>query len=196
MQNHVSKPYVVQYCDTEIQSHSCRYSTSHTLFLLSIKDQSSNFDRLPMRGILGARSVKESRVRSQSSLVHLRIIALDQSDLFRSLIRKVMPLVVGIILHTEGATNSVGVDEPHGDQVVLGVKVTPVGDCEGLVSDWVTNRSPDVDDANAAFKESFGIFAEMTMHTSDTGVVGLVDMNAFLYRMVLIDILGEFQSSE
>jgi len=132
-----------------------------------------------MGGFLRARVVRESGMRSQPGPIHLRIITFDQSDFLRCLIREVIPLVVGIVLHAEDTANSVGVDELHGHQIVLGVKVTPVRDGKGKMGDWVTNGPPDVDDANATFEQTFSIFTEMVVDTSDAGVVRLIDVNAF-----------------
>ena len=65
-------------------------------------------------------------MRSQPSPVNFRIITLDQSDFLRSLVAQVVPLVVRVVLHAEGSTNPVGVDEADGYEVVLGIEVVPV----------------------------------------------------------------------
>lgn len=79
-------------------------------------------------------------------------------------------------------SNTVRVDEADGDQVVLGVEITPVRHSEWLVCDGVPDRTPDVNDTNAALEQTFSIFTEMAMHSCNTSIERLVDMDAFLGR--------------
>lgn len=65
-------------------------------------------------------------MRCQTCSIHLRIKALDQNNFLGCLVRKVVPLVVGVMLDTEGSTLSVGVDETNGHQVVLRIEMAPV----------------------------------------------------------------------
>ena len=82
--------------------------------------------------------------------------------------------------------NSVWVDEADGDEVVLGVERAPVGDSEWLVRDGVPNGAPYVNDTDASLEKAVGVLAEVTMHASDAGVEGLVDVHAFLMMLVSI----------
>lgn len=77
-------------------------------------------------------------------------------------------------------SNAIWVDEADRYQVVLGVEVTPIRDAERLVGHSVLDGTPDVDDTNAAFQQTFSILAKVTVHSRDTGVECLVDMDAFL----------------
>lgn len=74
---------------------------------------------------------------------------------------------------------SVGVDEPHCHQVRLGVKVSPVRDCERLVCDRVLDRTPNINDADATLEQAVSVGAEMTVYAGDASIVGLVDVDTF-----------------
>ncbi len=62
----------------------------------------------------------------QSCSIHLLVKALDHDNFLRGMVRKVVPLVPGVMLDTESATLSVRVDESNGHQIVLRVEVAPV----------------------------------------------------------------------
>jgi len=141
-----------------------------------------------MRCLLWTPCVRKRSMRSQPSPVNLRIITFDQSHLLRSLVRKVVPLVIRIILDAVDSTLSIGVDQSSRDEIMFGVEVTPVGHGERFVGDWVTYRSPDVYDSDSAFKEAIGFFTQMTMNSSNTGVEGLVNVDTFLERMGKVSI--------
>lgn len=66
---------------------------------------------------------------------------------------------------------------------MLFVQVTPVGDGEGLVSDGVVNGAPHVDDAYAPFQETFCIRTQVTVYTSDRGIISLINVDAFLEQL-------------
>lgn len=83
-------------------------------------------------------------------------------------------------LYTESSTDSIGVDETNGDEVVGSVEVTPVGDGEGFVSYGVRDGTPDVDETDAGLEETGGFGAEVSVDTGDAGFEGLVDVDAFL----------------
>ena len=123
-------------------------------------------------------------MRSQPSPVLFRVIALDQNHLLWGLVREVVPLVLRIILDTERSTYSIRVDEPNRNQIVLRVEMAPVRYREWLVSNGMTDGPPDVDESNARFEETRGLWSEMTVHPGHAGVEGLVDMNAFLGSLV------------
>ena len=93
------------------------------------------------------------------------------------------PSVARIAILQRRTSNSVRVDETDGNEIMLGVKVAPVGDGEGLVGDRMVNGAPDVDDTNASLQETFSICTKVAVHTSDGGIVGLVNVNAFLHQL-------------
>lgn len=137
-------------------------------------------------------------MRRQPSPILFRIVALDERNLIGSLVRQVVPAVVGVVLHAECAyiaflldsayptgestltTNAVGVDEAHGDEVVLGVEITPVRHCERLVRDGVPNGAPDVDNAHTSLQETVCVGTKMAVDASNARVEGLINVNAFL----------------
>lgn len=121
-------------------------------------------------------------MRGQPGPIHLRIVTLDQGDFFGSLVAQVVPLVVRVVFHTESATDPVGVNEANRDEVVLGVEMVPIRDRERFVVNWVSNRTPDVNDANSTLQETRSFVTEVTMNSSDTGFVGLVNVDTFLLR--------------
>lgn len=106
--------------------------------------------------------------------------------------------MVGVVLHGESTcafhqhihsavtgkfgrtSNSVRVNEAHRNEVVLFVQVPPVGDSERFVGDGMVDRTPHVDDAHASLQKSFGICTEVTVYTGDGGIIGLVNVDAFL----------------
>ena len=114
--------------------------------------------------------------------IFLGVEALDERDLVRGLVRQVVPLVVRVVLHAEGASLAVRIDVAHGDKVVLRVEVAPVGYRERLVRDRVVDRPPDVDDPHPALEEAFRILGEVVLDALDARVVRLVDVNALLER--------------
>ena len=77
-------------------------------------------------------------------------------------------------------SDTVRVDETNGDQVMLGVQVTPVRYRQRLMRDWMANGPPDVNDAHAPLQKAVSIRTEMSVHACDARVVRLVDMDAFL----------------
>lgn len=76
--------------------------------------------------------------------------------------------------------NTIRVDEADRDEIMLGIKRTPVGDSKGLVSNGMSNRTPDIDNAHTTFQKTVCVWAEMTVDASDAGVEGLVDVDPFL----------------
>ena len=144
--------------------------------------------------------IQESAVRGKTRTVDFRVVALDERHFLGSLVRQVVPLVVGVVLHGEGTlamscqpsvariailqrrtSNSVRVDETDGNEIMLGVKVAPVGDGEGLVGDRMVNGAPDVDDTNASLQETFSILAKVAMHAGNGSIVRLVNVDALLH---------------
>ena len=71
---------------------------------------------------------------------------------------------------------------------MLDIERAPVGDREWLVRDWVADGPPDVDDADTALEEPFGVVPEMTIDALHTGVERLVDVNAFLLKSSITSI--------
>ena len=124
----------------------------------------------------------ERRVRRQPSPVRLRVVTLDQRDLLRSLSTQIVPLelVRWVIVHSINRARAVWVDEFDGDEVG-GIEGAPIGDGERLVGDGVGDGTPDVDSADAGLEETGGVVGEMVLDALDGGLVGLVDMNCFLY---------------
>lgn len=90
------------------------------------------------------------------SPVLLRIETLDQNDLLRSLLAKVIPLMLRVVLDgvCPALALRVGKDKLDGDEIVRGVEGAPVGDGEGFVMDGVADRTPDIDEAYAAGEEA------------------------------------------
>ena len=71
---------------------------------LAVKNESPNFNALSVRIILlGPDSVQESAVRREARSVNFGVIAFDQSDFVRCLVRQVVPLVIGVVLDGERA---------------------------------------------------------------------------------------------
>ena len=91
------------------------------------------------------------------------------------------PLVLRVVAHAIRATGAVRVYEVHGHEVTL-VEVPPVGDRQWLVRDRMVDGPPDVDDADTALEEPFGVVSEMTIDALHTGVESLVYVNAFLLK--------------
>ena len=46
--------------------------------------------------------------------------------------------------------------------------------------DGVSDGTPDVDDTDSAFQEARSFVAEVTVNSSDAGVVGLINVDSFL----------------
>jgi hypothetical protein len=58
------------------------------------------------------------------------------------------------------------------------------------MSDFVTDRAPDVDDPDPRLEEAVCIFAEVQVHSSDTGGECLVDVDTLLVTYILISGFG------
>ena len=132
-----------------------------------------------MRRLRRAARVQERRVGREPRAVNLRVIALDERDLVRSLAGEVVPLMLGVVAHAVRATGAVRVYEVHGHEVTL-VEVPPVGDRQWLVRDRMVDGPPDVDDTDTAFEQAVSLFGQMVLHPLNARVVCLVDVNAFL----------------
>ncbi len=87
-----------------------------------------------------------------------------------------------VISNSEGATLSVGIDMASRNQVVW-AQSAPVANGERFMLDGITNRTPDVDNSNAAFQETFRFGSQVMVNTVHAGLVSLVDMNALLRGM-------------
>lgn len=166
-----------------IASNTCKliYSIPTTLYvqLLQVEYEAPNLNRLPLRCIRRAGRIIERRMRCQTSSVLLRVVALDQSHLIRTLSAQVIPRQPLVVSYAEGATLSVWVDEAHGYEVLL-LECTPVCDRKRFVCDGVTDGPPDVDDADSAFEEAFCVGAEVAVDTLHGRLECLVNVNAFL----------------
>ena len=147
--------------------------------LLGVENQRANLNRLPMRRLLGAARICESRVRGQPSAIGLRVVALDERDLVGGLAGEMPPLVLRVVAHAVRATGAVRVYEVHGHEVTL-VEVPPVGDRQWLVRDRMVDGPPDVDDTDTAFEQAVSLLGQMVLHPLHARVVCLVDVNAFL----------------
>ena len=158
-------------------------SEVYTLTICSFirEHQRAHLDRLARRELLRAARVQKCRVRSETRTVHLRVVALDERDLVRSLAGEVVPLVLGVVAHAVRAPRAVRVDEVHRDEVLL-AQVAPVRHRERLVRNRVVDRPPDVDDTHPTLEEAFRILREVVLDALDARVVSLVDVNAFLER--------------
>ena len=71
--------------------------------LLGIEDEATNLDGLSVRSLRRTCCIQESRVRRESSPVNLGIITLNEGDLIGCLVGKIVPPVVGVVLHAERA---------------------------------------------------------------------------------------------
>ncbi len=83
--------------------HITRLLNLHNHHLLSIENQAADLNRLPVLSLRRAGCIREGRVRGEPGSVSLRIITLDEGDLVRCLVGKVVPLMVGVVLHAERA---------------------------------------------------------------------------------------------
>ena len=132
--------------------------------------------------------------------VLFRIVALDESDLIGGLVREIVPLVAGAVADGESTCNmrihvsenlalcaatrtsdTVWVDEPHGDKIVLRVEGTPVSNSKRLVRNRVADGAPHVDDANTSLEEAFSVSTEMVVYAGHRGLERLVNVDAFLW---------------
>lgn len=116
----------------------------------------------------------------QSCFVFLRVVTLDQGDLLGGLVAQIVPLMVRVVLHTEDTTDLVRIYQLGGNEIVFLVKVVPVGDSEGIMINWVRDRSPYVDDADTTLQKARCLFTKMCVNSRHTGVVGLINMNSIL----------------
>lgn len=150
--------------------------------LLRIENQASNLDGLPLRRIFRARGVWEGSVRCQPCPVCCGIEALDQNDLVRRLVGQVVPAELRVVLDGERLTLAVGVNEFHRDEVVVDVQGSPVADSERFVGDGVSDRAPNVDDANTRLEKTIRFVSQVVTHTLLARSERLVDMDLLLKR--------------
>ena len=106
-----------------------------------------------------------------------RDMPFDQNYLIWSHSVQILPLVIWVVFDPERFSLAVRIYESHWEGVVL--SYTPViAQAERPVDSRVGDRPPEVNDLETPFKELWDVGGwEMSMHTRDRGIVGLVDVH-------------------
>ena len=100
-----------------------------------------------------------------------------QNNLIWSHPIQVLPLVIWVILDPKRFSLALGKDQRHWESVTL-IDTPIIAQTKGPIDRGVDNGPPEVDDLEATFKE-LGRFVgwEVSVHTRDGGLVGLVDVH-------------------
>jgi len=146
--------------------------------LLRIKHQGPNLDGLSLRGIGRTGAVMESRVGRQACLVEVGVEALDKGNFVWGLVRQVIPAVSRIVVDAERGTLAISIDVTGCDKVSIRIDEAVVSYGERVVGHGVGNRSPDIDDAVATFKEPRSLVPEVMLYALSRGDKCLVNMDA------------------
>jgi len=101
----------------------------------------------------------------------------DQNDLIRGHPVQILPLVIWVIFDQERFSLIVRFYKSHWERIVL--SYTPViAQAERPIDSRVGDRPPEVDDLETTFKELWDVGSwEMSVHTLDSGLVGLVGVH-------------------
>jgi hypothetical protein len=101
----------------------------------------------------------------------------DQNDLIWSHSVQILPFVIWVVFDPERLSLAVRIYKSHREGVVL--SYTPViAQAQRPVDSRVGDRPPEVDNLETTFKELWDVGSwEMSMHTRDRGLVGLVDVH-------------------
>lgn len=141
-----------------------------------MENQSSDLNTLPRIFTLKLPIHKRAVRYSPSPPVKLRIKALDQHNLPRRLLPKVKPAMLRVRSNRKGLSNTVRINQLHGQEVLIGHRFS-VRHSERILTDGF-DGAPDVDDLVAAFEEAFGFRGQVVLDTLGAGFVGLVDVHA------------------
>lgn len=155
-----------------------------TARLLVIEYKCPHFDGFPLRSIGRASFILERRMRRQPSSVLLRVIAFDQEDLFRRLIREVIPPVPWVELDAECLADALRSDKTHGHEIGLAIEEAPVGNGERVMVHFVMDGAPDVDNADATSEKAVSVLGDVVVYTPHACVICLIDMHEFLSNKV------------
>jgi hypothetical protein len=101
----------------------------------------------------------------------------DQNDLIWGHSVQILPLVIWVVFYPERFSLMGWIYKSHWERVVL--SYTPIiAQAQRPVDSRVGDRSPKVQDLETTFKELWDVGSwEMSVHTLDRGLVGLVDMH-------------------
>lgn len=105
------------------------------------------------------------------------VIPFDEDGLVRCHPIKVLPLVVGIILDTQGFTLAIWVHQCNWEHIVLRVDTSVVAEGEGPVDGGVRNWSPKIYDLESTFEQGRSFLSwKVAVNTSNCGWSGLIDV--------------------
>lgn len=141
-----------------------------------MENQRSNLDTLPRTLTLSLLVHERAMRHPPSPPIQLRIKTLDQHDLLRRLLPKIMPAMTRIRTNRKRLPNTIRIDQLHGQKVLVG-HGRSVRDSERVFANGF-DRTPDVDDLVAAFEKALGVGGEVVLNALGAGFVGLVDMDA------------------
>ena len=107
--------------------------------------------------------------------IQLRIKTLDQHDLLRRLLPKIMPAMTRVRTNRKCLPNTIRINQLHGQKVLVG-HGRGVRDSERVFANGF-DGTPDVDDLVAAFEKALGVGGEVVLDALGAGFVGLVDVD-------------------
>ena len=141
-----------------------------------MKNQRSNLDTLPRTLSLSPLIHERAMRRPPSPPILLRIKTLNQHDLPRRLLPKIIPAMTQIRTNSKSLPDTVRINQLHGQKVIFG-HGRSVHDSERVFADSF-DGTPDVDDLVAAFEEALGVGGEVVLDALGASFVGLVDVDA------------------
>ena len=137
--------------------------------------QRSNLNTLPRTLILKLLIHKRTMRRPSRPPVSLGIKTLDQQDLLGSLLPQKEPLMTLTRLDREGLTDSIRIDQLHGQQILIRNR-SRVRNGQRIFTDGF-DGAPCVNDLIAAAEKALGFLWEVVGDAFGAGFVGLVDVN-------------------
>ena len=99
-----------------------------------------------------------------------------QNDLIWGHPVQILPLVIWVVLDPERFSLIVRIDKSHWETIALSY-TSVIAQGQRPIDSRVGDRSPEIDDLETTFKELWDIGGwEMSVHTRDRGLVGLIDV--------------------
>ena len=141
-----------------------------------MKDQRSNFDTLPRTLSLSPLVHERAMGHPPSPTIQLRIKTLDQHDLLRRLLPKIMPAMTRIRTNGKSLSNTIRINQLDGQKIIVG-HGRGIRDSERVFANGF-DGTPDVDDLVAGFKKALGLAGEVVLDALGAGFVGLIDVDA------------------
>lgn len=119
----------------------------------------------------------------------------DEYNLVRLHSSQILPLVFGVVQHTERLALAIRIHQAHGHQIVLAIYMAVVAERERPVICGVSDRAPEVDDLETTLEECGSVGRrKMTVNASDCRLAGLIYVDSG-NRLALVGAVFDFSGA-